>query len=138
ASNKPRDDRGDQDWADQDGDELFSAAYENMIYRDSTDDGREGDMLEERGASIGSDLELEEESQRLGRRLSFLTTIARLWKHAAVCWDVFSPDARERCELFENWQQEATSRYAGLIGLIEAVHNYRIRSSSGSHDSNVE
>jgi hypothetical protein len=136
---KPHDDLDEQqEWADQEGDELFSAAYENMVYRDSTDDGREGDMLEEGSAADGTDLELEEESHRLGRRLAFLTTVARLWKHAAICWDVFSPEAGERAELFESWQHEATTRYEGLIALIEAVHSYRIRPSSGSHESNVE
>ena len=32
--------------ADDDEDDLFSAAYEDMTYRDSTDDGFEGEMLE--------------------------------------------------------------------------------------------
>ncbi|HEY4235185.1 MAG TPA: hypothetical protein VGM76_17270, partial [Lacipirellulaceae bacterium] len=135
--------RGDEqelpEWSEDSGDELFSAAYENMVYRDSTDDGREGDTLDEGGSSAsGTDLELEEESQRLGRRLGFLTTIARLWKHAAISWDVFSPEARERCELFETWQQEAIVRYEGLLELIEAVHRFPIRLPTGSHESNIE
>ena len=137
---RPREEDEQQDSADDDSsDELFSAAYENMVYRDSTDDGREGDTLDEGGGSAdGSDLELEEESKRLGRRLAFLTSVARLWKHAAISWDVFSPEARQRCELFETWQHEATRRYEGLLELIEAVHSFPIRLPTGTHESNIE
>jgi hypothetical protein len=126
------------EWSDDESEELFSAAYENMVYRDSTDDGREADTLDEGGSTDGSDLELEEESQRIGRRLAFLTSVARLWKHAAISWDVFSPEARERRELFESWQQQAAARYDGLLALIEAVHQFPIRPPTGSHESNVE
>jgi hypothetical protein len=61
-----------------DDDDLFSAAYENVVYRDSTADDVDADMLE--GPSIGGDNgdELEGEQRRLFSRLAFLGTLA-LW-----------------------------------------------------------
>ena len=51
-----------------------------MVYRDSTADGVDADMLE--GASIGGDNgdELEGEQRRFFSRLAFLGTLAALWK----------------------------------------------------------
>jgi hypothetical protein len=65
-------------WSDDedDGDGLFSAAYEGMIYHDSTDDGVDASLFEDRSGG-GTDFELEEEAQRLGRRLAFLATVAK-------------------------------------------------------------
>src|SRR5262249_283200 len=56
-----------------DVDELYRAAYEDMTYRDSTDDGQDADTIDE---STASEFELEEEAQRLGQRLEFLGTVA--------------------------------------------------------------
>ena len=69
---------------DDDDDDLFSAAYENMVYRDSTADDIDADMLE--GPSIGGDSgdELEGEQRRLFSRLAFLGTLAALWKQVGV------------------------------------------------------
>ncbi len=126
------------DWseADDDGDELFSAAYEDMIYRDSTDDGVDASLFEDR-SSGGTDFELEEEAQRLGRRLAFLITVAKLWKETAIAWDAIRAE-HERRELFDGWQQQATTAYAELLDLIESVHGFAIRPPSGTHESNVE
>ncbi|MGD9635938.1 MAG: hypothetical protein AB7U97_21840, partial [Pirellulales bacterium] len=130
AGDEEDSDRGD------DPDELFSAAYEDMIYRDSTDDGVEGSIFEDR-TSGSSDFELEEEAQRLGRRLAFLTTLAKLWKEAAIAWDAIRVE-HDRREVFDLWQQHASDSYAKLLSLIEAVHGFAIRTPSGTHESNVE
>ena len=53
-----------------------------MSYRDSTDDGFEGEMLE--GGQDPADFELVAEAERIFLRLTFLTTLAHLWKMAAV------------------------------------------------------
>ena len=71
-------------WDDGEVEELYGAAYEDMVYRDSTDDGFDADMIDEGGVS--SEFELEEEAQRLGQRLEFLSTVARLWRHVAIAW----------------------------------------------------
>ncbi len=118
-------------------DELYSAAYEDMIYRDSTDDGFDAETID--GDVDGTDVELEEEAQRLGRRLEFLSTVARLWKHAAVAWDPGTADPEDdRRRLLAAWHQEAVVRYEALLELIDSVHRFPIQQPTGSHESMIE
>jgi hypothetical protein len=131
------DEIGDEEsWSDDEPDERFSAAYEEMIYRDSTDDGYDADIIDE--YSDGTEYELEEEAQRLGQHLEFLTTIARMWRQVAIAWSINGVDKSERRELLNNWCQEAASRHDQLLKLAEAVNAYPIPHPSGSHDSMVE
>src|SRR5207253_2273826 len=60
---------------DDGDDDLYRAAYDEMVYRDSTADGVEGSILESGGHP--SDYEVEEEANRLASRLAFLTTLGR-------------------------------------------------------------
>jgi hypothetical protein len=117
-------------------DNLFSAAYMDVVYRDSTDDGFEGQMLEDGHGQ--SDLEQEEEARRLEQRLAFLTTVARLWKHTAIVWDADDESSTNRRDSLEQWHQDATTRYSQLVQLLEVVHGYHISLPSGSHESMVE
>lgn len=130
------DDRDEEPWFDEEGDEIFSAAYEDMVYRDSTDDGRDADLIDE--STGGSEFELEEEAQRLSQRLEFLSTVARLWRHVAIAWNFDADDQPDRRQLLDNWCQQAVSRYDGLLELIEAVNHYAVPQPTGSHDSMVE
>ncbi len=74
-------DEDDEEGLD-DEDNLFGAAYEDVTYRDSTDDGVEGDIYET-GPS-DTEFELVGEAERIVSRLSFLTTVAQLWKLGAT------------------------------------------------------
>jgi hypothetical protein len=127
--------REDVPWDDEE-DELYGAAYEDMVYRDSTDDGYDADLIDE--YTDGSVFELEEEAQRLGQRLEFLSTVAGLWRYAAITWSSEVTALPERQQLFSNWCQQATARYDDLLELLETVHRYSIPQPSGSHDSMVE
>src|SRR5262249_36340382 len=60
---------------------LYSAAYEEVTYRDSADDNHEGPVLD--GAEAQEAFDLEREGERIARRLRFLSTVARLWQIAA-------------------------------------------------------
>jgi hypothetical protein len=117
-------------------DNLFSAAYEDVVFRDSTDDGVEGDIADE--GPDETDVEQDHEAQRLHHRLAFLTTVARLWKHAAVAWELEANGRAARREPLEAWYQQAATHYAQLVHLLEAVHRFRIAPPSGSHESMVE
>lgn len=125
----------DDTWHDAEAEELYGAAYEDMVYRDSTDDGFDADIIDE--YADGSEFELEEEAQRLGQRLEFMSTIARLWRQAAIAWKM-DGDQSERRELLDNWCQQAMSRHEKLLELAEAVHHYPILQPKGSHESMVE
>ena len=133
-----QDDReGDQPWGDDDEpDEVYGAAYEDMVYRDSTDDGLDADLVDEFGDA--TEYELEEEAQGLGQQLEFLTTIARMWRHVAIVWSVDSNAEPARRELLDNWCRQAAERHDRLLELIEAVHRYPLLMPSSSHDSMVE
>jgi len=67
---------------DGDGDEEkeYASAYEGMSFRDSADDGEEGSVA---GGDEPGDFLLEEESDRLEDRLSFLSAVARFWQKIA-------------------------------------------------------
>ena len=129
------DDEDSEAWEDDEPEELYGAAYEDMVYRDSTDDGFDADIIDE--YTDGTEFELEEESQRLGQRLEFLSTIARLWRQVAIAWKT-EPQCGERRELLESWCEQAMSRHDKLLELAEAVHKHPIPQPGTSHDSMVE
>lgn len=123
------------------GGELFEAAYEKMVYQDSTDDGNEGDLADD---SIDWEYsEWEYEVQRLEQRLDFLTTVANLWKHAVIVWGTAACASdekrdRTRAEVFQQWLTQAGTNHSQLISLLETVHSFEFTLPSGSHDSLVE
>lgn len=131
------DDDDDVEW-DEEGeeDELFGAAYEDMVYRDSTDDGFDAELIED--GPDATEFELEAEAQRLARRLEFLSTVANLWRQTAIAWDIADEGHEERQHQFEAWYRQAMSRFGNLLELVEAVHRHLIPQPSGSHDSMVE
>lgn len=116
--------------------ELFDAAYEKMIYQDSTDDGNEGDLADD---SIDWEYtEWEYEVQRLEQRLDFLTTVGNLWKHAVIVWGTAEERDDKRAAVFQQWLAQAGTNYGQLIDLLETVHSFDFALPSGNHDSLVE
>jgi hypothetical protein len=146
-------------------DDLFGAAYEDVTYRDSTDDGVEGEVFE--GGENPADFELVGEAERIVSRLSFLTTVAQLWKLVATAslgGDVQEkgtvpicaqhPPGRsgghrpkvgrglspfpERDEVLAGWLEQATQNHEQMLGLLAAVHRHRIPPPRGTQESLVE
>ena len=135
-------DEAEDEEEEEEGGELYEAAYEEMVYRDSTDDGNEGDIADE-----GEDWEHSEweyEINRLEQRLDFLAAVASLWKHAAISWGVSDASdgggqaEKERAEVFDQWLKQAAENYSQLVDLLETVHDFHLSPTSGSHDSLVE
>ena len=122
--------------ADDEDDYLYKAAYEEMTYQDSTDDGVEGFLLEPGGGA--TDFELDAEAKRLGQRLVFLATVARLWRRAVMTWGTRPTTTREQEEAFDAWQRQAVANHADLVKLLEKVHHYRISTPTGDQESLVE
>lgn len=123
---------------DDEEDNLFSAAYEDMVYRDTTDDGVEGATAE--GADITAD-ELTRESKRLAERLEFLSCLARLWKQAAAGLefaDTAMLEPKQRAQSMRHWTELALELSHGLARLMDAVKAHRIPTPSGDHDSMVD
>lgn len=126
---------GDDDDDEEGANGLFGAAYEGMNFRDSTDDGVEGDLADDGAEPLQTEWEFE--AERLDQRLSFLTTVAKLWKHAAITWggDVEQPQRRE---VLDQWLAQTGRNFRQLLELLDAVHGFRFRQPSGSHESLVE
>jgi hypothetical protein len=123
---------------DEDEPDLFGAAYEDMVYRDSTDDGVEGETVE--GTDITAD-ELTRESKRLAERLAYLSCMARLWKQAAAgveFADMRTVDATQRSASMRHWSDLAVELSVGLARLMDAVRAHKIPRPAGDHDSMVD
>src|SRR5207249_2329688 len=110
---------GDEDEED-DEDDPFSSAYEGVTYRDST--GRDDSSLAE---DVRPPFDLEEESDRLEKRLRFLSTVARLWQIAARA-SADAPPAAAR-----SWLAAARLRRTGLMQLLDELGDHPVPEASG-------
>jgi hypothetical protein len=139
AQGSAEDDEVDADDADGESEEdagLFSAAYDDVVYIDSTGDGIEADMLESGGVPA-TDFELEQEGRRIGERLAFLRTVASLWKKAVLACGPKSVSPIG-AETLERWLDQARDNERGLLALLRAVDERRIPAPSSSRDSLLE
>jgi hypothetical protein len=116
--------------------DIFAAAYEDVTYEDTTDDGEEGSLAEV-GPKLGGDYYLEEEGERITKRLRFLATLARLWQVVArQAQRLDHPE--ERAEAFANWLDHAEARHAQLLTLLDDLHEDPIPEPLGTYESLVE
>ncbi|TWU27081.1 hypothetical protein Pla52o_09400 [Novipirellula galeiformis] len=114
---------------------LYDAAYEDMSYRDTTDDGNEGAIYEY--GDDGSRDELEAESKRLTEHLSFLQSLARMWAVAAdiAVMDQNESDLPDRVHSLESWGARARENRIGLLELLDAVRRYKITPGGSDKES---
>jgi hypothetical protein len=127
---------------DEDEDEeenVYEAAYEGVVYNDSTDDGIESEVPEENSGDTTR--ELVDESNRLNQHLTFLTALAQMWKELAVS-PLFREEikrggksASERLDAMESWASRAAANRIGLLQLLQQVAEYRIAKSSSDQDA---
>lgn len=114
---------------------LFGAAYEGVTYRDSTDDGIEGDMVEWGQEATG--FELAAEGERVLHRLAFWGTMSRLWKRVAGAPPGDTPPAR-RDEALAAWSARAAENRKHLRRLLLEVHRYAVPAPRSTHEAMVE
>ena len=119
---------------DDSEDNVFGAAYEGVTYRDTTDDGMEGELFE--GGESVTDIELVGEAERIVERLSFLTTVARLWKFSATASATRGVAGRDGA--LAAWLEQANGNHRQLLDLLAAVHAHRVPPPRGTHESLVE
>ena len=93
ANQKEMGEVGEEESAGDEESELFGAAYEGVIYRDSADDGQEGETMDDR-PSFQRETEFELIERELEPRLKFLRTIAQLWQMGATL--AVEPGSRSR------------------------------------------
>ncbi|MCR9291809.1 MAG: hypothetical protein NXI32_03760 [bacterium] len=124
---------------DENGD-IYGAAYEDVVYHDTTDDGIDSNVPEE-GGEGDSTGELVEESNRLNQHLTFLTALAQMWKEAAVS-PLFRAEIKRssagtdaRLVAMESWASQAAANRRGLLHLMQQVAAYRIAKTSSDHSA---
>ncbi len=131
---------------EEEEEELFSAAYENVVYRDSTDDGMEGSVFDF-DTSSNEDY-LQQMSRTIVEHMGFLDQLATIWKMVAVIWTTAEsrkdPDAIDK-EVSEsihdllrgalNHQQKIAK---DLDRLMHSVQQYRLSRSGTDPESMVE
>jgi hypothetical protein len=124
---------------DGDDDDIYEAAYEGVTFRGSTEDDIEGEMLE--GGDTGgepTDFELVEEAERIVGRLTFLATLAQLWKLAAVASFGTDLPAAEHEPVLAAWLDQAMKNRQQLLELLSSVYRYRIPPPRGTQEALVE
>ncbi len=147
SSTHQEDELFDED-LDEEEDDLFAAAYDDMIFRDSADDGQMSDTVDEGGRSDDTSFEII--ARYLEPRMQFLETVAELWQMAAAgLAPHLAPSPSSRSEMhsrpslefegqLQNWLSQARRWQEGLRQLRKAVWQRPISLPSGDHDSNVE
>ena len=136
---------------DDDEDEdtsLFSAAYDNVVFSDSADDGNEGEIFE---GGFQSDEALEAEVDRILDRLDFLGTIASYWRIAATIplpvdrqegvpslTEKVESRLRQRLETVDGWLNQAKRNYEKLMDLCDSISNYKVALSGTDQDSMMQ
>ena len=127
---------------DEEESDLYGAAYDHVVYQDSTNDGIDGSIFET--PDFGFD-DLERESRRVSQRLLFLSHLARMWKVAAfvgvnqVKYPSDSPEtAHEFMNSLNQWTHQARQNQSALDQLLRQVHGYKIARPGADHDSMLE
>ncbi len=133
----------DDDESDQTS--LFSAAYENVTFSDSADDGNEGEIFDSGGSS---DEALEAEADRVMDRLEFLGTVASYWRIAAtialpvdradgppVLDEQLEQHLKKRLGTVGNWLDQAKRNFQKLTTLGDTISRYRIPRNGVDQDS---
>lgn len=139
------DDRDDEFEGSDEFSNLFDAAYEDVVYNDSTNDGIDGQIFETNDADHS---EMEEEAQRIIDRLSFLNTLALLWFEASsIPLPVLSRASlddsqlarlRNRSEVLEVWVKQAARYETDLNQLLADVHAFQLPKGNGEMSSLME
>ena len=119
----------DEDDAEEE-ESLFSAAYEGVVYTDSTDDGVDSELFDTGDTTTD---ELSRESQRITDRVAFLSSLAKLWKLAAVSDVLCAPSHGaseagpfECLSTMRHWIEQAIDNHRQLLELLDTVRRYRI------------
>ena len=132
----------DPDSADDQEQDLYKAAYDEVTYLDTTNDGFEGEVFDD---SLMSDDALEAEVDRVLDRLEFHSTIAEYWTVAATIplpiirpedlTDSISQRLVKRREIILAWVKQATSNRERLVKLLRTINRYSLPKTGSDHDA---
>ncbi len=114
----------------------FGSAYENMTYKDSTDDGVEGSVAGDPPAPVG-EFQLEALADSIEDRLEFLHAIAKLWRLAARP-DVWAPTDTTRDATLAVWLTAARRANDSLGLFLDRLTEIGVPDPSGGHEGMIE
>lgn len=128
---------------ESDGDnELYRAAYDEVIYTDTTDDGFDGEVFD---GNFDTDESLEAEADRVLDRLEFLSAIAVYWSVAATIplpitrradlTDSIKSRLEKRRGIIAGWVSQAKIRLGKLMELLDSINRYRIPQTGSDHQA---
>lgn len=125
---------------EDDQDNVFDAAYDDVIYRDSSDDGNTGDTVDD-GYAPGT-TEFEILYRQIEPRLKFLHTVGSLWGIAAVSISrtaaASSAVAEDQREHLREWLSSIRNCLKGLGDLVQEVQDHEIATFSSDLEANLE
>lgn len=137
-----------------DPDEIYGAAYENVVFRDSAQDGHTGDTVDDSEGQFETDLDLM--AAPLDQRLRFLVTLSQAWGAVAGVLSgdgSLSPDAparesaaegesrrfhaptNEQLEALRHWEERNERLLAGVTRLMEDLASWEPLEPEGDPDS---
>ena len=125
---------------DEDDEEksIFAAAYEDVTFRDSTDDDVEGSVVDQPGSNQPPS-EIDEQTDRVERRLKFHATLAKLWTLATrLVRGALNDEKKHAQEALKGWTAKARDHFQGMLKFMDVLHDYELPKPSGSYDSLVE
>lgn len=118
---------------------ILGAAWDEVTYRDSTDDGNAADTMD--GASAPGTTEFEVLYRQMEPRLKFLHTVGSLWGIAAV-WVSRGTAGTEagdsQRENLRDWLSAIRGRLHGLGELVREVRDYEISVIASGLEGNIE
>lgn len=118
----------------------YGAAYDDVSYRDSTDDGNNSDTVDE-GYAPGT-TEFEVLYRQIEPRLKFLHSVGSLWGIAAVSISrsaaTNEETAADQQEHLREWLKSIRHCLKGLGELLTEVQEYEIASLSSDLEANLE
>lgn len=125
---------------DEEESDVLEAAWDNVTYRDSTDDGNASDTVDE-GYAPGT-TEFEQIYRRIEPRLKFLHSVGSLWGIAAVSVSRSAGAGKsigdEQKENFREWLSAIRLVLTGLGDLVQEVQDYQITTFSSDLEANLE
>jgi hypothetical protein len=151
----PKQEPGLEDWdvergekwleEDEDEDNIFGAAYEGIVFKDSTDDGNEGEVLDS-GTAPGN-TEFEILNRHLEPRIKFVMALAQLWQIAATAMAAEFQGSQtakdqklsdEQIDTVSEWAKRVRKLQEDLLALMTTIWDQKLGDTGGDHDANVE
>ena len=121
-----------------DEENLFGAAYEQMTFRDSADDGNWSDTLDD-GYDL-QDTEFEAINRLLEPRIKFLNAVSQMWQLGAIhLVQASEPEEQQAVRaVVADWLGTLRRWQTDLNQLMKSVWMHTIAAPSGDQDANLE